>query len=145
MEYLDFHFTLSRYPRDLLLKTRLIIESGALPEAMKNIAGNPQLYKRLLAINDAIRKARNTDAFIQADLAFHRALIEASGIEPLMAFSGLLEIFFRRYKKEVTAARRHWRGGIDNHAEILKAIHSRDLKKAQHLLESHLRYYKGHL
>lgn len=144
-EYLDFHFALNKYPKELLLKTRVIIETGILPDVMERIAADPQLYNRLLSINDKIRKAKNTSTFIQGDLAFHRALIEASGIEPLVAFSGLLEIFFRQFKKKVAEVRKQWANGIDVHAKILKSLQARDLEKARQLLRLHLSHYEGHL
>jgi DNA-binding FadR family transcriptional regulator len=37
-EYLGFHFALNNYPRQQLLKTRIVIETGALPEAMERLA-----------------------------------------------------------------------------------------------------------
>lgn len=87
-EYLGFHFALNNYPRQQLLKARIVIETGALAETLERIAGNPAVYERPAEINEELRRATNPDDFIAGDLAFHRELLQASGIEPLVAYRG---------------------------------------------------------
>ena len=144
-EYLGFHFALNHYPRQELLRTRIVIETGALAEAMQRIAEDPQLVHRLSAMNDRLRRVTDTDEFIAGDLAFHRALIECSGIGPLVAFSSLLEVFFMQFRDQVDEVKKDWANGIDGHDRILAALRDRDLRKADDLLREHLRHYRGHL
>jgi GntR family transcriptional repressor for pyruvate dehydrogenase complex len=141
-EYLGFHFALNDYPRQQLLKTRSIVEIGVLPEAMQRIAGNPAVYQKLAAFNENLKQATNVDAFIACDLAFHRALIESSDIEPLMAFNSLLEVFFKRFRDEAFRSRKNWARAYASHKRILAALRARDLDQAQDLLREHLVYYQ---
>ncbi len=143
-EYLGFHFALNNYPRQQLLKARIVIETGALPEAMQHISEDPAVYERLLALNEKLKDARTPDEFIAGDVAFHRGLLESSRIEPLVAFNSLLEVFFRRFRAEVIGVRKHWAQGIQGHGEILAALRARAPRKAQNLLCKHLAHYRGH-
>ena len=143
-EYLGFHFALNNYPRQQLLKTRIAVETGALSETMERIAQDQVSYQRLLALNETLQEARHPDEFIVGDLAFHRALLEASELEPLVAFNSLLEVFFRRFREQVIEARAHWTKGIEGHRRILAALRARDLEQAQTLLRTHLAHYRGH-
>jgi GntR family transcriptional repressor for pyruvate dehydrogenase complex len=144
-EYLGFHFALNNYPRQQLLKTRIVPETGALSEAMGRIADDPTVYQKLSALNDKLKGVADADEFIVGDLSFHRALMESSGIEPLVAFNGLLEVFFMRFRDQVIAVREHWAKGIEGHGQILLALRNRDLQGAQDLLRKHLAHYQGHL
>jgi GntR family transcriptional regulator, transcriptional repressor for pyruvate dehydrogenase complex len=141
-EYLGFHFALNDYPRQQLLKTRVIIEIGILPEAIERIAGNPAVYQKLSTLNERLKDATNVDEFIAHDLAFHRALIESSDIEPLTAFNSLLEVFFKRFRDEVFKSRDNVVNAVSSHKKILDALRVRNLEKAQQLLRVHLSAYK---
>jgi GntR family transcriptional regulator, transcriptional repressor for pyruvate dehydrogenase complex len=141
-EYLGFHFALSDYPRQQLLKTRAIIEIGILPEAMERIAGNPAVYQKLSAVNERLKTSADVDEFIAHDLDFHRALIESSDIEPLTAFNSLLEVFFKRFREDVFKAQENRTQAFSSHKKILDAIRARNLEKAQELLRVHLAAYK---
>jgi DNA-binding FadR family transcriptional regulator len=142
-EYLGFHFAINNYPRQQLLHTRITIETGALLQVTQRMAQDRTIYPRLAAINDALRSARTADAFIAGDVAFHRMLLEASGIEPLVAFNGLLEVFFQRFRREVLEARRSWSTGIEGHQRILDALRAGRVGKAQDLLRQHLAHYRS--
>lgn len=141
--FLEFHLAVSRYPRRQLLQTRLVIESGALPYAMDRIAADRQRHQRLVQLNDQLRGATDLDEFIAGDVAFHRGLLEASGIEPLVAFNGILEVFFRRFRRDVLRVQRRWSEGIEGHDQLLEALRRRRLATAQKLLRDHLAHYGG--
>lgn len=147
-EYLGFHFALSRYPREQLLKTRAAIETGALPEAMEHITADDGAYATLLAVSRKLEQARSNEEFIAADLEFHRTILEISGIEPLLAFNGLLDVFFKRFREQVVKAirvREQRLRGPSGHTKILAALRSQDLPRAQQLLRDHLAHYRGHV
>jgi DNA-binding GntR family transcriptional regulator len=70
------------------------------------------------------------------DIAFHRELICASGLAPLMAFSDVLSVFFQRFRKGVKAA--EWRHGIKVHQAILDALRAGQVADADRLLREHI-------
>jgi GntR family transcriptional regulator, transcriptional repressor for pyruvate dehydrogenase complex len=138
-EYLGFHFALNDYPFEQLRKTRIVLEIGALSESVDRIADNPALFQKLMEFNEAIREAKDVDCAIASDLAFHRALIECSDLEPLIAFNSLLEVFFKRIGKEESLKKREvWIKGIDAHKQILMELRSRNLQKAKELMRAHI-------
>jgi len=138
-EYLGFHFALNDYPVEQLRKTRIVIEVGALSEAMGRIADNPAVFQKLSTLNEKIRDAKDVDSFVSRDLDFHRALIECSDLEPLIAFNSLLEVFFKRVSKEEAFKKReNWQRGIESHKQILVELRARNLQKAQDLMRYHI-------
>jgi GntR family transcriptional repressor for pyruvate dehydrogenase complex len=138
--YLGFHLAISDFPRAQLLDTRLIIETGALPYVMKQMAADPMLHARLSELGQRITKTRNLDERIAADVAFHRALIDASGVQPLVAFHDLLTIFFDRFRRSLAAG--DWEIGSKNHQQILDALRDGDLKQACDILTFHLEHHR---
>jgi GntR family transcriptional repressor for pyruvate dehydrogenase complex len=142
-EYLGFHFALSDYPKSKLLQARMVIESGALPFVMERIDQEPSLYNRLTELVDRLEAANTTDLFIEGDIAFHRALVEGSGIEPLVAFADLLDVFFREFRQSIAHGERA--GGNRDHRRIVQALHDGDIETARHILHRHLEYHKRHL
>lgn len=139
--FLGFHLAASNYPRNELVKARMVIESGALAEAVERIAGDEATFQRLCTLNDRLRETTEADAFVADDLAFHQALLACSQVGPLIAFSGLLEVFFRSFKEDMIGVRATWANGIDQHRDILLALRQRDLPRARTLLENHLAHY----
>jgi GntR family transcriptional repressor for pyruvate dehydrogenase complex len=142
-EYLGFHLALADYPKRQLLETRIIIETGALAHVMLQMNSQPALYDRLSALTVQLNQTQSLDARIAGDIAFHRALLEASGIGPLLAFNDLLEIFFTRFRQSVEQG--GWESGICQHQRIVDALRGGDLDRARENLRDHLDYHKAHL
>jgi GntR family transcriptional regulator, transcriptional repressor for pyruvate dehydrogenase complex len=138
--YLGFFLAISDYPREQLLETRLVIELGALPHVMAHIAREPQVYDHLQSLADEVRSARDLDDRIAADVAFHRALLDASGIQPMLAFHDLLQVFFDRFRRSL--AHGDWRMGIRSHQKIIDALRNGDLPAAERELRSHLETHR---
>jgi DNA-binding FadR family transcriptional regulator len=138
--YIGFHLAISDFPRTQLLDARIVIETGALPHVMRRMAEDPPLYDRLAAAADTVNNAPNLDERIQADAAFHRALLDASGIGPLLAFHDLLTIFFDRFRRSLV--RGDWETGLRQHREILDALRAGDLKLACDVLTCHVDYHR---
>lgn len=138
-EYFGFHFALSDYPRDKLLKARVVIETGALYYTMDEIKRDREVYTRLMALAEADPKTRDAadQRWIDYDIAFHRGLVEASDVTPLASFCDLLQAFFHKYRPFL----RGIRGSKENHCEIVEALGDEKLDKAIDLLRSHVRYY----
>ncbi|HTI52501.1 MAG TPA: GntR family transcriptional regulator, partial [Planctomycetaceae bacterium] len=92
-EYLGFHLTLADYSPRQLIDTRIVVEIGVLSHLAARMADDPTLYERLSALNEEFRQTRDLARWIELDIAFHRQLLESSGLEPLVAFHDLLQIF----------------------------------------------------
>jgi len=138
--YLGFHLAISDFPRSQLLDARIVIETGALPHVMRQMANDPTLYDRLTKLADEVLCARDLDERIAADVAFHRGLLDASGIAPLLAFHDLLTIFFDRFRRSL--AKGNWEVGMKQHQQILGALRDGDLATACNVLSRHLEYHR---
>jgi DNA-binding FadR family transcriptional regulator len=138
--YLGFHLAISDFPRPQLLDARIIMETGALAHVMKRMADDPTLYDRLVAAADVVQAAPDLDERIHADAEFHRALLDASGIGPLLAFHDLLTIFFDRFRRSLACG--DWETGLRQHRQILDALRAGDLKLACDVLTRHVDYHR---
>lgn len=134
--YLGFHLAIGDYPASQLLDGRIVIETGILPHLIKQMSADPELHAKLTAVADRIRVAKTLDDRIVADVAFHRALLDASGIQPLVAFHDLLTIFFDRFRRSLAEA--DWDNGARQHQELLDLVRAGDLGRAVELLSKHL-------
>jgi DNA-binding FadR family transcriptional regulator len=138
--YLGFHLAISDFPKAQLLDARIVIETGALPHVMQRMESDPTLYEQLCEKANAVRRAGNLDQRIAADVAFHRALLDACGVQPLLAFHDLLTIFFDRFRRSL--ARGDWESGMKRHQQILDALRDGDLKLACDHLAAHLNSHR---
>ena len=142
--YLAFHFSISSYPLENLLNTRLVIETGALAFTIKRIATDPLLPQQLQKlIDDMDRDVEDLQLFIKHDAAFHRLLVGSSGIEPLVDFADILALFFRRFWHHIEVASR--RRGNETHRRLLAALIQQDLPGAEEILHNHLANFRGKL
>jgi DNA-binding FadR family transcriptional regulator len=136
-EYLGFHFAISNYPPGMLVSARVVIEIGALPYTMEALSDDPELYGELMAqVDRMVEACDDVDRFIEGDIAFHRALVKSSGIEPLVAFTDFLHTFFKSFRENVRVADR--RLGNEVHRKLITALRERDLARAQEMLRQHI-------
>jgi DNA-binding FadR family transcriptional regulator len=142
-EYLGFHLVLTDYPKRELLETRIIIETGALPHAAQRIAAEPEVYEQLSAMTEELRATTDMERRIAGDIAFHRALLNASGVGPLLAFNDLLEIFFTRFRQSLEHG--EWESGVRGHQQIIDALRVGNVERAREVLSLHLGYHKADL
>jgi DNA-binding FadR family transcriptional regulator len=138
--YVGFHLAISDYPREQVLDARIVIETGALAHVVRRVADDPALYGRLAEAAAAVEAAGDFDARIAADVAFHRALLDASGVGPLLAFNDLLTIFFDRFRRSL--ARGDWEIGLAQHRQLLDAVRAGDLAGACAVLTRHIDYHR---
>ncbi len=144
-EYMGFHFAICNYPSKHLLQARVVIETGALPYTMNAICEDTKLYKGLLSLSDQLAKELNPDKYIEDDITFHREIVKASGIEPLVAFNDLLQVFFARFRLNIIETIKDTGYSGRNHRSIIEALYNRQLKEAQVLLRTHLEYHEKSL
>jgi GntR family transcriptional repressor for pyruvate dehydrogenase complex len=142
-EYLTFHFALTNYPRHQLMQTRLVIESGALPYIAEEMAKDQEVYDRLAAMVEASRQRDDAQWRVSSDVAFHRALLESSGVAPLLVFDDLLRIFFDRFFKcpKVLPTDDPWKRVADEHERLIRYLRDGNVEDARQLLCDHLGHY----
>ncbi len=138
--YLGFHLAISDFPRTQLLDARVVIETGALPHVMRRMADDPGLYGRLAEAADEVEAAPDLDARIAADAAFHRLILDSSGVGPLLAFHDLLTIFFNRFRRSLATG--DWDTGLRQHRQILDALRAGDAALACDVLTRHVNYHR---
>jgi DNA-binding FadR family transcriptional regulator len=74
------------------------------------------------------------------DIAFHRRLVEASGLSPLLTFSDLLAVFFRKFRESLRQA--DWQSGIEGHQRIIDALRDGQLPVAREELQHHIEWHQ---
>ncbi|HTU25115.1 MAG TPA: GntR family transcriptional regulator [Pirellulales bacterium] len=142
-EQLAFPLVLTNHPKSQLLATRIVIETGALPHVAANMAEDSTIYDRLVALNDLSVQGTTLDERIASDIAFHKALLSASNLGPLVAFNDLLQVFFDRFRSDL--APRDPEGKTAGHAQIIEALRHGDVQRACDELRVHLDYYEAYL
>jgi GntR family transcriptional regulator, transcriptional repressor for pyruvate dehydrogenase complex len=139
-ENLGFPMVLTEYPKRQLLRTRVVIETGGLPHVAERMIESPELYDQLTELNVSTREAKTLDAWIEADIAFHRALLDASDLGPLVAFGDLLQVFFNRFRRDT--AHGDQEAGARGHQLIIDALRRGDVEEATASMRRHLKYYE---
>jgi DNA-binding FadR family transcriptional regulator len=140
-EYLGFHPALQNVAPDVLINTRLVIETGVLPYVARRMSDDPSIYERLDAINGGLRQARDVQRWVESDIAFHRELIAASGLLPLAAFNEVLAVFFKRFRESIKKA--EWAKGIESHQLIIDALRDGRLGDAEARLRVHIESHRA--
>jgi DNA-binding FadR family transcriptional regulator len=142
-EYLGFHPALHDVPASELIDTRVVIEAGVLPHVAKRMHQDGSIYESLAGINARLRQARTLERWVELDIAFHRELIAASGMSPLLAFGDVLAIFFKRFRESVQMA--EWRKGIQSHQRIIDALKDGRVTDADRELRVHIESHRGRM
>ncbi len=138
--YLEFHPALQDASLEELIGTRVVIETGVLPYVRARMQRDDGIYRSLQEINDEMRRARTLADRVQRDIAFHRRLVEASGLSPLLTFSDLLATFFRSVRESVRKA--DWKAGIESHQRLIDALRAGRLAEARKQLQSHIESHR---
>lgn len=126
-------------PRTLaeLYAVRRMLESEATALAAANMT--PARLDALRGHLDAMRSARDAEAFVRADAAFHDEVVAASGNEALRALLSSLRsessiMHIRRARDDGSATART----VTEHEAILKALSAGNAKRAQAAAAKHL-------
>lgn len=141
--HLGFHPALHQASSLELLETRILIEIGALPHAARRMREDPTIIARLQLLADQFRSARTLQAWIERDIEFHRALLDASGLTALVAFHDLLQIFFQRFRASVKMA--EWKQGVESHQRVLDLLAADDVPAAVEELRTHIESHKARM
>ncbi|MEO1982792.1 MAG: GntR family transcriptional regulator [Fuerstiella sp.] len=138
--HLGFHPALHQADPLPLIDSRIVIETGVLPHVAKRMAEDPSIHENLQGIVDRFRSARKLQQWIDLDIEFHRTLLDASGLSPLVAFSDLLQVFFRQFRDSVKTA--EWKSGIASHQRIVDCLQDGDVENAVAELRDHIGSHK---
>jgi DNA-binding GntR family transcriptional regulator len=123
-----------------LIDSRVVLETGVLPLVSQRMREDDSIHRRLTQINESLGQARKLPQFVQLDIDFHRELIAASGLSPLMAFGDLLVVFFQRFRESVKKA--EWQGGVRGHQEVIDLLAAGDVAKASQILRWHIESHR---
>jgi DNA-binding FadR family transcriptional regulator len=141
-EFLGFHAVLGAFSARDLVRARELVEVGSLPYVMQEMVREPGLYRRLLAIVEQPGLVTDPKRYLLADLEFHRSLLAASGLAPLIFFDELLRAFFERYSEEVAPGPEERENGLRFHRRILAALRDGQLGIAQDLVRESFESYR---
>lgn len=135
-EHLGFHSGLLDVDPQQLIDSRVILETGVLPHVARNMETNPAIEPKLRELVEKSRAARDLKTWIELDIQFHRTLLEASGLQPLVAFGDLLHVFFQRFRESVKKAQ--WPVGIASHQRLVDLLASNRVSEAATELRKHI-------
>ncbi|MBX3412439.1 MAG: FadR family transcriptional regulator [Pirellulales bacterium] len=141
--FLQFHPLLRETTPAQLIETRIILETGGLPQVVERMREDASIYEGLAAAAEAFGAAKDVATWIELDLAFHRRLLEASGLAPLVAFHELLEIFFRRFRESVKRA--EWKQGMESHRRLVQLLREGQVEAARTELRQHIESHRQRL
>ncbi len=138
--HLGFHPALHTADPQQLIDSRVIVEIGVLPHVARRMADDSSIYETLQEIVDRFRTVKKLQDWIELDIEFHRALIESSGLMPLVAFGDLLQIFFRRFRDSVKKA--EWKEGVKSHQRLINDLRDQNLERATEELKAHIESHR---
>jgi GntR family transcriptional repressor for pyruvate dehydrogenase complex len=129
-----------------ILETRRLVETGV-AELAASRRSRPHLeaLERALDHMRAAQKTGETEEFVEADIAFHQALMDAAGNVFVAAlFEPVKELVLegRRETSAIPEARDH---AIDAHQHVLDAVQAGDPAAARRAMEEHLRQTESDL
>mgnify|MGYP002628112951 FL=1 len=140
-EHLSFHAGLLDADPQQLIDSRVILETGVLPHVARRMKDDPAIEVRLRELVEQFRSARDLKSWIELDIRFHRSLLDASGLQPLVAFGDLLHVFFQRFRESVNKA--GWKVGIESHQRIVDELAKGHVDSATAELRKHIESHKS--
>jgi GntR family transcriptional repressor for pyruvate dehydrogenase complex len=139
-EHLGFHAGLLDADPQQLIDSRVVLETGVLPHVARRMAIDESIETHLRDLVDQFRSARDLKTWIALDIQFHRSLVAASGLQPLVAFGELLHVFFQRFRESVKKA--EWKVGIESHQRIVDHLAEGRVEAAAAELRKHIESHR---
>jgi GntR family transcriptional repressor for pyruvate dehydrogenase complex len=137
---LGFHASLHQVDEDALIDSRVIVETGIIPYVMKRIEKDSQIVVQLQDLVAQLRDAQDLQTRVEVDLRFHRTLLEASGLAPMIAFGEMLQVFFQKFRDNVKKA--GWDEAVASHQRIVDSLKSQKPAKAIAELKQHIENHR---
>jgi len=128
-KHLGFHSGLLDADPQQLIDSRVIIETGVLPHVARRMANDPAIETKLRQIAEQFGTARDLKTCIAVDVEFHHSLIEASGLQPLVAFNELLVVFFQRFREAIKKVE-YRKVGVEKHRRLVDLLAAGQVKAA---------------
>lgn len=120
-----------------LLVARRAFEIGLLPLVAAH--ATPDDFQQMEAANAMIQAEVAAGWLpLDGDLAFHKAILNASHNRFLIQFGRLLEEFFRAARSRTAPNESVYRRTLREHQQIARALAAVDVREAQRLMEKHL-------
>jgi len=125
-----------------LLVARRTFEIGLLPLVAEH--ATPDDFQQMEAAN-AMIEAEVAAGWLplDGDLAFHKAILNASHNRFLIQFGRLLEAFFRAARSRTVPNENVYRRTLKEHQQIVQALAAGNVHEAQRLMEKHLNPRQG--
>jgi GntR family transcriptional repressor for pyruvate dehydrogenase complex len=121
-----------------LLDVRRVLEVEVAARAARN--ASPASLDAMQAAIDVLRNQPNEpEGYVDADIAFHRALAEATGNPLWPALLNSLNDLLRRYREAGFVGKDGVLFAARQHQKILDAVRARDSQAAHDAMESHLK------
>ncbi len=111
------------------------------PHVAQRMKSDPAIESRLRELVEQFRTARDLKTWVALDIQFHQTLLEASGLQPLVAFGELLHVFFQRFRESVKKG--EWKTGIDSHERIVDELAKGRVTAASAELRKHIESHKS--
>ncbi len=141
-ECLEVHASISAYSSQQLLRARAVIEIGILPFISHALQRDAELVARLRAAMSDPLVIKEPKRYLQTDIAFHKSLLNASGVSPLAFFDQVLEVFFKRFGRHAAGPTESQRAnGVREHLRLLDLLVAGDLIQAQALVLHGFEHY----
>jgi DNA-binding FadR family transcriptional regulator len=142
-KYMNFHFAVSDYPLSDLIDTRIILEVGGLKQVARKMAADPSIYDELNEINAALRTTDAVQDWIENDIRFHRRLAQATGLDAIVAFHDLLQVFFQRFRENFPEV--GWEESVQSHQKIIDFLRSNNPDDAAEELTRHISAHRDRI
>jgi len=120
-KHLGFHAGLLDADPQQLIDSRVIVETGVLPHVVRRMKNDSSIETSLRNIAKQFGTARDLKTCIAVDVEFHHTLIEASGLQPLVAFNELLSVFFQRFRNAIKKVE-FQKVGVENHLRLVDLL-----------------------
>jgi GntR family transcriptional repressor for pyruvate dehydrogenase complex len=123
-----------------LIELRRMLESGACELAAGRISdeGLQNLYRQLESMRTA-HENHDVEAFVEADLAFHDLILQASeNVFVAVLFAPLHRVLERR-RTQTSEVREIQAHAIGQHQSIADALATRDPHRARDAMDAHMR------
>ncbi|AWE43305.1 MULTISPECIES: FadR/GntR family transcriptional regulator [unclassified Actinobaculum] len=122
-----------------LVELRRMIEVGAAGLAARNRSEDDlQAIAQQVEIMDAAGAEADVETVVSADLAFHRAIMEASGNPFVLAVMAPLEVAMRQSRRVTSSDAAVRERAQTHHREVLRAIEMGDEQAAKDAMRSHM-------
>lgn len=122
-----------------LIELRRMLETGAAEIAAERMSAEElESIRKHLATMRSAHQANNVAHFVEADLAFHDVILQASGNVFLVVLFKPLSLVLAARRAETSNVVRIQANAIEAHTHIVRAFESGDSERARLAMDSHM-------